>query len=56
MDCFSPDFELTSLHLSFRHRTPSNHWYLKLRPLLRILAKYKEEYEQESDPHLSFDF
>lgn len=29
--------------LSFRHRIPNNQWWLKLRGLLRILAKHTEK-------------
>jgi 6-phosphofructokinase 1 len=28
-----------------RHRIPKNPWWLKLRPLLRILAKHESIYE-----------
>ena len=31
----------------FRHRLPTNQWWLKLRPLLRILAKHDSSYEEE---------
>jgi hypothetical protein len=31
----------------YRHRIPKNHWWLKLRPLLRILAKHESAYEEE---------
>lgn len=27
----------------FRHRIPKDQWWLKLRPLLRILTKHKEK-------------
>jgi hypothetical protein len=30
-----------------RHRIPKNQWWLKLRPLLRILAKHESAYEEE---------
>jgi len=50
---FTP-VQLLKSTTDFKHRIPSNHWYLKLRPLLRILAKYNENpYEQDSDPNLS---
>lgn len=32
----------------FRHRIPKHQWWLKLRPLLRILAKHDSSYETES--------
>lgn len=31
----------------FRHRIPKSQWWLKLRPLLRILAKHDSAYEEE---------
>jgi len=31
----------------FEHRIPKNQWWLKLRPLLRILAKHESAYEEE---------
>jgi len=31
-----------------RHRIPLDNWWLKLRPLLRILAKHDSVYESES--------
>ena len=33
---------------SARHRIPLNNWWLKLRPLLRILAKHESTYQVES--------
>jgi hypothetical protein len=33
---------------SNRHRIPLDNWWLKLRPLLRILAKHESVYEVES--------
>ena len=30
------------------HRIPKENWWLKLRPLLRILAKHDSSYEVES--------
>lgn len=33
--------------LHFRHRIPKSQWWLKLRPLLRILAKHDSAYEEE---------
>lgn len=32
----------------FKHRIPQHQWWLKLRPLLRILAKHDSSYETES--------
>lgn len=29
------------------HRIPKNQWWLKLRPLMRILAKHEAAYEEE---------
>ncbi|XP_006738675.1 ATP-dependent 6-phosphofructokinase, platelet type-like [Leptonychotes weddellii] len=29
----------------FEHRIPKEQWWLKLRPLMKILAKYKASYE-----------
>jgi hypothetical protein len=39
----------TYVHFVFisRHRIPKNQWWLKLRPLLRILAKHESAYEEE---------
>jgi len=34
--------------LPCRHRIPLDNWWLKLRPLLRILAKHESVYEVES--------
>lgn len=31
-----------NFHLNFRKRKPKEQWWLKLRPLLRILAKHQE--------------
>ena len=39
----------------FRHRLPLDQWWLKLRPLIKVLAKHKshrfegERYQQERD-------
>ncbi|GFQ72044.1 ATP-dependent 6-phosphofructokinase [Trichonephila clavata] len=33
---------------NFKHRIPKHQWWLKLRPLLRILAKHDSSYETES--------
>ncbi|XP_049946418.1 ATP-dependent 6-phosphofructokinase-like [Schistocerca serialis cubense] len=34
-------------HTNFEHRIPKEQWWLKLRPLLRILAKHESAYEEE---------
>jgi 6-phosphofructokinase 1 len=44
---FSPVQELKD-QADFRHRIPKDQWWLKLRPLLRILAKHESTYEVES--------
>lgn len=36
------------LYCYCRHRIPVDNWWLKLRPLLRILAKHESVYEVES--------
>lgn len=33
--------------LNFSQRIPKHQWWLKLRPLLRILAKHDSTYEEE---------
>ncbi|CAO1400037.1 unnamed protein product [Diamesa hyperborea] len=43
---FSPLKELIS-DTNFEQRIPKNQWWLKLRPLLRILAKHDSTYEEE---------
>lgn len=35
------------LNKFFRQRIPKHQWWLKLRPLLRILAKHDSTYEEE---------
>jgi 6-phosphofructokinase 1 len=35
---------MMNLFFSFRHRMPLEQWWLKLRPLLRILAKHESVY------------
>lgn len=37
-----PQLSLVSPH---RHRIPKEQWWLKLRPLMKILAKYKVSFE-----------
>lgn len=33
------------LFLALSHRVPTDQWWLKLRPLMKILAKYKTSYD-----------
>ena len=43
------DYDLAlSVFLGFRHRIWKDEWWLKLRPLLRILAKHESIYEVQS--------
>lgn len=35
------------LYTDFKHRIPVQQWWLKLRPLLRILAKHESTYVEE---------
>ncbi|KAM6900591.1 ATP-dependent 6-phosphofructokinase, platelet type isoform 5-T5 [Xenentodon cancila] len=41
---FQPVVQLTD-HTDFVHRIPKEQWWLKLRPLMKILAKYKTSYD-----------
>ncbi|XP_021953997.1 ATP-dependent 6-phosphofructokinase isoform X1 [Folsomia candida] len=43
---FTPVQEL-KLYTDFQHRIPQQQWWLKLRPLLRILAKHESTYIEE---------
>ncbi|KAM7344350.1 ATP-dependent 6-phosphofructokinase isoform 2-T2 [Cochliomyia hominivorax] len=43
---FTPLADLIS-ETNFEHRIPKSQWWLKLRPLLRILAKHDSAYEEE---------
>ena len=43
---FTPVQEL-KLYTDFEHRIPNHQWWLKIRPLLRILAKHESTYEEE---------
>ena len=43
---FTPVQEL-KLYTDFKHRIPVHQWWLKIRPLLRILAKHESTYEEE---------
>jgi 6-phosphofructokinase 1 len=43
---FTPVQEL-KLYTDFEHRIPLSQWWLKTRPLLRILAKHESTYEEE---------
>ncbi|XP_035660476.1 ATP-dependent 6-phosphofructokinase, muscle type-like [Branchiostoma floridae] len=45
---FSPVTHLKS-QTDFQHRLPREQWWLKLRPLLRILAKHESVYEVEGE-------
>ncbi len=44
---FTPVVHLAA-QTDFEHRLPLNQWWLKLRPLLRILAKHESTYETEA--------
>jgi 6-phosphofructokinase 1 len=44
---FTPVQDLKA-ETDFKHRLPKTQWWLKLRPLLRILAKHESSYEQEA--------
>ncbi|KAK7789689.1 hypothetical protein R5R35_011511 [Gryllus longicercus] len=44
--CFSSIKDLKE-NTDFEHRLPKHQWWLKLRPLLRILAKHDSTYEEE---------
>lgn len=43
---FTPIHQL-KVETDFKHRIPKHQWWLKLRPLLRILAKHDSVYEEE---------
>lgn len=43
---FTPLEELATV-TDFDHRLPHDQWWLKIRPLLRILAKHRDSYVQE---------
>jgi 6-phosphofructokinase 1 len=43
---FTPIKDLKE-HADFEHRVPKANWWLKLRPLLRILAKHESTYQAE---------
>lgn len=40
------------LRLLFRHRLPTDQWWLKLRPILKILAKYKINLDTSEHTHI----
>ena len=40
----------------FRHRIPLENWWLKLRPLLRILAKHDSTYEMQGIEEVFDDY
>jgi 6-phosphofructokinase 1 len=43
-------------YTDFEHRLPLDQWWLKLRPLLRILAKHESSYyETEAVPEVVAD-
>uniref|UniRef100_A0AAF5RTN2 ATP-dependent 6-phosphofructokinase n=4 Tax=Wuchereria bancrofti TaxID=6293 RepID=A0AAF5RTN2_WUCBA len=44
---FTPVEEL-SLETDFEHRVPKHQWWMKMRPLLRILAKHDSTYQAEA--------
>lgn len=43
---YTPVQELRS-QTDFKHRLPKSQWWLKMRPLLRILAKHDSTYQEE---------
>ncbi|XP_034938454.1 ATP-dependent 6-phosphofructokinase isoform X2 [Chelonus insularis] len=43
---YTPLAELVD-HTDFEHRIPTYQWWMKLRPLLKVLAKHESTYEQE---------
>lgn len=45
--CYTPVQELKK-ETDFKHRLPKSQWWLKMRPLLRILAKHDSTYEEEA--------
>ena len=44
--CYTPVQELRD-QTDFKHRLPKSQWWIKLRSLLRILAKHDSSYEEE---------
>ncbi|VDM22854.1 unnamed protein product [Wuchereria bancrofti] len=44
---FTPVEELAQ-ETDFEHRLPKDQWWMRLRPLLRILAKHDSTYETEA--------
>lgn len=44
--CYTPVQELRE-DTDFKHRLPKTQWWIKLRSLLRILAKHDSAYEEE---------
>lgn len=44
---FTPIEELAKV-TDFEHRLPTEQWWLRLRPLLRIMAKHDSYYEKEA--------
>ncbi|XP_061569802.1 ATP-dependent 6-phosphofructokinase, platelet type isoform X2 [Cololabis saira] len=49
---FQPVVQLKD-HTDFVHRIPKEQWWLKLRPLMKILAKYKTSYDVSDSGQLS---
>ncbi|XP_033108253.1 ATP-dependent 6-phosphofructokinase, muscle type-like [Anneissia japonica] len=45
---FTP-VRLLKLETDFKHRIPERQWWMKLRPLLRILAKHESTYEVDCE-------
>ncbi|TFJ95547.1 putative E3 ubiquitin-protein ligase XBAT31 [Platysternon megacephalum] len=48
---FQPLAELEE-QTDFEHRLPKQQWWLKLRPILKILAKYKADLDTSEKAHL----
>ncbi|NWV71395.1 PFKAM protein, partial [Malurus elegans] len=48
---FQPIAELQE-HTDFEHRIPKEQWWLRLRPILKILAKYNTELDTSEKAHL----
>lgn len=46
------DVPSLSLPCSLRHRIPKDQWWLRLRPILKILAKYNIELDTSETAHL----
>lgn len=48
---FQPVTELKD-QTDFKHRIPKEQWWLKLRPILKILAKYNIELDTSEKAHM----